>query len=278
MSTIERKVTALKTLVNNGVNLNEPTEIIVFLNTTTIKAKGVIRDAYQDYLKMRNIPINIPKYKNEYSGEVYVPNPNMVRSLLYRIHNVKVRTRVLIAIETGATASEVWRLKWENLNLLNKTLTIEGTKGHRNYTYEISDELITLLMQLPKNKERIFSEIKHPEHMNDILKDYVQRLAIETGNTDYLKIHFHTLRHYAISWKYFKCKDIVETQRFARHSRIENTLKYVHIIKSWIKENEYDVIYATTKEEFSKYLSEGYTFITTTEWGHCLTKPKSLIS
>ncbi len=61
----------------------------------------------------------------------------------------------------------------------------------------------------------------------------------ETGNINFLKIHFHTLRHFAISWFYFKTKDIVKTKEFARHHSIQNTLKYVHIVETWVKENEY---------------------------------------
>jgi integrase len=112
--------------------------------------------------------------------------------------------------------------------------------------------------------------------LNDALWRYRQILARETGNSDFLKIHFHTFRHYAISWHYFKTKDIVETQRFARHCNIQNTLRYVHIVKSWIKENEYDVVYASDKAELTKYLTEGYELVTKTEWGYCLKKPKTI--
>ena len=91
-----------------------------------------------------------------------------------------------------------------------------------------------------------------------------------------LKIHFHTLRHFAISWKCFKTKDIVETRDSQGHCNIQNTLRYVHIVKSWIRENEYDVVYAEDKAELTKYLSEGYELVTKTEWGYYLRKPKTI--
>ena len=84
------------------------------------------------------------------------------------------------------------------------------------------------------------------------------------------------MRHFAISWKYFKTKDIVETQGFARHCNIQNTLKYVHIVKSWIRENQYDVVYAESKKELTKYLSIGYELVAKTDWGYCLRKPKTI--
>jgi hypothetical protein len=50
----------------------------------------------------------------------------------------------------------------------------------------------------------------------------------------------------------------------------------VHIVKAWVKENEYNVVYAEGKEELTKYLSEGYELVAKTEWGYCLRKPKTL--
>ena len=53
-------------------------------------------------------------------------------------------------------------------------------------------------------------------------------------------------------------------------------MKYVHIVKSWTRENEFAVVYAQEKEELTKYLSEGYSLVSKTEWGYCLEKPKTV--
>ena len=68
----------------------------------------------------------------------------------------------------------------------------------------------------------------------------------------------------------------MDIQRFERHCNINNTLKYVHIVKSWIKANEYDVVYVEDKTELAKYLSDGYSLVTKTDWGYCPPKPKTL--
>jgi integrase len=133
---------------------------------------------------------------------------------------------ILLSVETGCSSGEAWNLEWKDINFSIKTVTITGNKGHRTKTYSLSDELFGLLIQLPKEEKRIFCNINKPTGINDSIVDYRQRLANETGNQDFLKIHFHTFRHYAISWRYFKTKDIVDTQRFARHCDIKNTLRY----------------------------------------------------
>ena len=86
---------------------------------------------------------------------MYVPNPEMVKQFLYRVRSLMVRARIKIAVvETGASAGELWRLTWKEFNAQNKTLTIIGNKGHRTFTYSLSDELIVLLLQVQKNGEK----------------------------------------------------------------------------------------------------------------------------
>lgn len=112
----------------------------------------------------------------------------MVKQFLYR-----VRARIKVAVETGASAGEVWRLTWKEFNPVNKTLTIIGKKGHRNLTYNISDELMALLLQIPRTYERLLAEIRNSELLNDTIRDYKKRLSQETGNADFLKNGFRKL-------------------------------------------------------------------------------------
>jgi integrase len=230
----------------------------------------------RQYAEHMGLPFPTVKFRVYDNREMYVPTPEMVKQFIYRIRKLELRAMVMIAIGTGASASEVWNLKWKDVNLQSKSITITGVKGHRTKQYPISNELVVLLSQIPKVSGRIFS-IKHSRHINDSIQDYRCRLAKESGNVDFNKIHFHTFRHFASSWKYLRWKDIVETQRFARHCNIQNTLQYVHIVKSWTEESCFDVVYTNDKQEFSKYLSEGYELVSHTEWGYCLRKPKYVV-
>ncbi|MEM3731051.1 MAG: tyrosine-type recombinase/integrase [Candidatus Bathyarchaeia archaeon] len=270
-STVQRKLKFLKGLKGSPEDMIRQ---VLSKNWVDRSKKNAI-DVICQYAEFLGIPIKKPDFRAYDNREMFVPNPEMVKQFLYRLRSIKLRAVVLTAIETGATAGEIFNLTWKDINFQNKTITIRGIKGHRTYTYPISDELTTLLLQLPKTEDRIFN-YKDADNINDFVEDYRKRLAKETGNPDFLKIHFHTFRHYAISWHYFKTKDIVKTQRFARHCNIQNTLRYVHIVKNWIKENEFDVVYAEGKAELTKYLAEGYELVAKTEWGYCLRKPKTI--
>jgi hypothetical protein len=94
----------------------------------------------------------------------------------------------------------------ERFHFSNKTLPIIGIKGHRTLTYSISDELIALLLQIPRTDERIFAEIRNSEHLNDVIRDYKKRLAQETGTQIFLKIVFVNLAIKIVFWRIKKEK------------------------------------------------------------------------
>ena len=170
------------------------------------KSKKCALDVICQYAEFIGKPIRKPEFRVYNNREIYVPDPEMVKQFLYRIRSPKVRAVVLAAIETGASASEVAGLTWRDVNFEKKTLTIRGVKGHKTYTYRVSDRLLTLLLQLPKEEgEKIFN-YKDPKHINDAIRDYRKRLTREKGNPDFLKIHFHTFRHFAISCSTLKLR------------------------------------------------------------------------
>ncbi len=55
-----------------------------------------------------------------------------------------------------------------------RTITITGVKGHRTWKYKVSNELLSLLMQLPKTSDKVLS-YKDPKYMNDSLRRYRKR-------------------------------------------------------------------------------------------------------
>ena len=108
------------------------------------KTKESALDVVEQYAQYLGIKVRKPNFKAYDNREMYVPNPEMVKTFIYRVRSPSLRSAILIAIETSASASEVWRLTWEDVNLGTKTITIRGVKGHKTKTYDISDELVTL--------------------------------------------------------------------------------------------------------------------------------------
>jgi integrase len=54
------------------------------------------------------------------------PNPEMVKQFLYRIRKLMIRSEIKIAVETGASAGEVWRLCWKDFNVQRARLNLQS--------------------------------------------------------------------------------------------------------------------------------------------------------
>ncbi|MCB0412038.1 MAG: tyrosine-type recombinase/integrase, partial [Bdellovibrionales bacterium] len=63
---------------------------------------------------------------------------------------------IKLFIETGAKVTEVVDLKWNQVNLVEKTVTFLGTDKSQERTLPISDELSSLLMRTQKEAGHVF--------------------------------------------------------------------------------------------------------------------------
>lgn len=61
-----------------------------------------------------------------------------------------IRDYLLLLILTGLRREEAASLKWENVDLVERTLTVEDTKNHEDHTLPLSDYLMALLKRRQK--------------------------------------------------------------------------------------------------------------------------------
>jgi len=134
-STVKRKLRYLKHLSGTLEDMTSQ----ILNNTWKDKVKSNALDVLVDYAKFLNVPYARPNYRVYDNSEMYVSNPDMVKKFIYRVRSNSVRARIMMAVETGGSAGEVWRLTWKDVNISNKTITVTGIKGHRTKTYAISD-------------------------------------------------------------------------------------------------------------------------------------------
>ncbi len=152
-STIHRKLKVLKHLKGSIEDMYRQ----VLASKWSDGSKEYALITIEQFSEYKGLRIPRPQFRAYNNRELFVPSPSMIKQLLYRIGNVKLRAMCMIAIETGASESEVFNLKWKDVNLANKTIVITGVKGHRTYQYPISEELCVLLMQIPKEGNKIFN-------------------------------------------------------------------------------------------------------------------------
>lgn len=121
-----------------------------------------------------------------------VINPDQIEpwfKAVLSLSNETARDYFLTVIFTGLRRTEAMNLKWSDVNLSRKTLTIRETKNHRDHTLPITDYLLDLL------KTR--SEIAEGEYVFQSSKGRLQNLRYaqeEVIKNSGVKFSVHDLR------------------------------------------------------------------------------------
>jgi hypothetical protein len=102
-STIKRKFRYLKHLKGSLEDMTTQ----VLNNTWKDRVKSNALDVIAQYAEFLNVPYKRPNFRAYDNAETYVPNPDMVRTFVYRVRSKSVRARILVAVECGASAGEV---------------------------------------------------------------------------------------------------------------------------------------------------------------------------
>lgn len=155
-------------------------------------------------------------------------------------------------------SGEVFRLKWKDLDFENKTVSINDPEKHSNSRMvRISDTLIAMLKTLPQKSERVFNGCVHCMRTNFTIQR--RKIAEKTKNPRFVRISFHTFRHWKATMEYHKTKDILHVMKMLGHKSITSTLLYTQIVS--FEGDEYDVKVEESKERIEAYLKVGYEWV-----------------
>jgi len=127
-----------------------------------------------------------------------------------------------LALNTGARATELLNIKWEDLDEHDQTVFIRGIKGSNDREIPIRKEQFQRLYSLKaadKETDRVF-KISYP-----------RLVQIWLGYRPCFK-KFHSLRHTFALSLYKKTKDIRLVQVALGHKNIQNTMIYAEYVYS----------------------------------------------
>ena len=83
--------------------------------------------------------------------------------------------------------------------------------------------------------------------------------AKKLGNPNFLKIHFHTFRHWKATMEYHKTKDILHVMQILGHRSINNTLIYTHLVN--FRDDDYTAKIAHSEQEVCQLIESGFEFV-----------------
>jgi integrase len=127
---------------------------------------------------------------------------------------------VKLAIETGMRRGELLAMRWDQINLENSKLHIPDTKNGVPRTIPLSSRAIEILRELPRKGERVFSG------SGDALRQAWENLRERAGIEN---LHFHDLRHEAISRFFERGLSVPEVALISGHRDVRQLFRYTHL-------------------------------------------------
>ena len=276
-ATIESKVKLLKVLVRRGANLADPESVKLVIakqNWSGGRKENAVQ-AYTSFLSYKGMEWNPPRYKRV-RRLPFIPTEQELDQLISGCSK-RMATFLQVLKETGARAGEIWRLRWEDVDTVTRTIRVTPEKGSEPRIFHISQKLVAMLESLPKTYgEYVFAtpNMKLRHHANHFSIQR-KRLAQKLKNPRLLRIHFHTFRHWKATMEYARTKDIIHVMRLLGHKNIKNTLIYVHLQRELFKDQQQFISkVARTEAEACALIEAGFEYVCDFNGAKIFRKPK----
>lgn len=272
--TVTTTIDKLKRL-SKFCNINEPEQVKEAIAKMNVSNTTKLHTAlvYERYLKFISKTWQRPKYKID-TKEPFIPTQQELEALISAGRH-KTATALQTLYETGCRIGELVEIKWIDLDIQRKTLTINHAEKHsKNRIKPISAKLIEMLNQMPHNNNYIFPIKK--KSLRATIEKLTKSTARKLGNPRIASIHAHTFRHYYITMKYHITKDLLMTRDEAGHRSATSTERYIHLEHALFHTDTDDFICkaAKTPDDASKLIETGFQYVQTINGIHLYRKRK----
>ncbi len=273
-ATIKRKVKTIKSLIKHGVDLANPDSFVMFLNTCDWASgtKDIAVDSYRDYLNMLGLKeVKLPRIRRE-DKLPFVPLESEIDALIHSVRT-KMSTYLRVLKDTGCRPIEAWMLKWLDLDLMNKCVTITPVKYSNSRKLKLKEQTLNMLLSLPRKNQYVFSPTGNKERfaveIEHFARNYTKmrkRIAEKLKNPRIKLISLRSFRHWKATIEYHKTKDILHVKELLGHKNIKNTLKYIHLANALsTQHDEWICKVAKTVKEATELVESGFEYVTEME-------------
>jgi hypothetical protein len=134
---------------------------------------------------------------------------------------------VLLALHTGMRKTEQLSLRWEDVDLKQRVITVRDSKTGRSRHIPTNQVVVDTLQGVPwmTSNPYVFPGVREGERLKDLPKDwedYVEKAGIVNS-------HWHDLRHTFASRLVMGGVDLYTIKELLGHQNIEMTQRYAHL-------------------------------------------------
>jgi integrase len=218
----------LEFLVKNGAALFDPESVksvVAKLQKTDIRKWNLIK-AYKCFMEYTGLKAKMPVYQ-VIRKLPFIPLEAEIDQVIAGC-NKTMATFLLTLKETGMRAGEAYRLTWDDIDTVTRTLAVTPEKGSNARTLKISDKLLALLFAMPHVEKRIFTW-KKKSYVGKSFRRMRKRIVKNTANQRLMKIHFHTLRYWKGTMEYKRTLSLLHVMAILGHRNWKNAQLYVDL-------------------------------------------------
>jgi integrase len=262
--TIRLNTSILRVLSERGANILDTEDVkkVISMQPWSDNRRRNAICAYSLFLKLNGRQWEKPKCK--VTPKIpFIPTENEIDALISS-SGKKLSTFLLLLKETAMRCGEAKRLLWTDVDFERSIIVLNAPEKNSNpRMWRVSQELIVMLRNLPKEKSRkvfgeasIYSMISMHLHAR-------QRLAEKMQNPRFHRISFHTFRHWKATMEYHKTKDVFHVKNFLGHKSVKNTEIYINIENTLFEpsRDEFTVRVVEKAEEVKGLLEVGFEYI-----------------
>lgn len=149
----------------------------------------------------------------------YASQPDL--AALLDAADVRIRPIIIAAVATGLRKANILDLRWRQVDMNGRTLTIPRTKGKKPIVLRIAAPLLAVLSAV-KGKRQPDKRVFDTRNFRRLWDAARKGAGIED-------FHFHDLRHTFATHALMNGASLAELQRALAHSDIKTTMRYAHI-------------------------------------------------
>lgn len=166
-------------------------------------------------------------------------SPDQLHLLLQRAPSEALYAIIMLAVNTAMRAGEILSLEWqdvdwENGDLWIRTKSFHRTKNGKERSVPMNAIVRSLLESRKCENGRVFLDDERRPITVKSLSDKFRRLRKKAGLPEW--VHFHTLRHTALTWLHHEGVPSESMRQIAGHSSIQTTHLYTHTSKAHLME------------------------------------------
>ena len=188
---------------------------------------------------IKSSPVTGVKLLKEPPGRIRYLETEEIDRLLQAINGLKrgcgryLRPIVVLALNTGLRKNEILQLKWKDIDLKERRITVKRTKNNEIRTVPINDTLYEELVKVARQSESeyVFCDRSGVPYGN-VRKSFDSALTLAKIED----FHFHDLRHTFASHLVMKGCDLRTVQQLMGHKEIKMTMRYSHLSKAHLQE------------------------------------------